>query len=145
MESVNWAKLPLLCLRIVSLAPAGHCCCLHSRRIIRTACILCSRSCSYNLWIEFNVRTESIRHWNIHHNVTGTVQEFRAFFFKKFGWYCFPFAAVLMMCNVVRPISIFFLRKIYTGNSMIAVDVSVGISMCEVGLKVSYVCLVAER
>lgn len=49
-----------------------------------------------------------------------------------------------MMCNVVRPISIFFLRKIYTGNSMIAVDVSVGISMREVGLKVSYVCLVAE-
>lgn len=66
------------------------------------------------------------------------------FFLKKFGWYCFPFAAVLMMCNVVRPISIFFLRKIYTGNSMIAVNVSVGISMCEVGLKVSYVCLVAE-
>lgn len=65
-------------------------------------------------------------------------------FFLKFGWYCFPFAAVSMMCNVVRPISIFFLRKIYTGNSMIAVDVSVGISMCEVGLKVSYVCLVAE-
>lgn len=61
--------------------------------------------------------------------------------FLKFGWYCFPFAAVLMMCNVI---SIFFLRKIYTGNSMIAVDVSVGISMCEVGLKVSYVCLVAE-
>lgn len=50
-----------------------------------------------------------------------------------------------MMCNVVTPISIFFfLRKIYTGNSMIAVDVSVGISMREVGLKVSYVCLVAE-
>lgn len=65
-------------------------------------------------------------------------------FKKKFGWYCFPFAAVSMMCNVVTPISIFFLRKIYTGNSMIAVDVSVGISMCEVGLKVSYVCLVAE-
>lgn len=49
-----------------------------------------------------------------------------------------------MMCNVVRLILIFFLCKIYIGNFMIVVDVLVGILICEVGLKVLYVCFVVE-